>query len=149
MSSWRADAACRGMDPALFHPDPEDRGLIARAKAICAACPVRERCAAEHSCELYGIWAGLTAEERGVKRVAVCKWCGMEFAQQHLEGCCSREHKALHDRAYMRDYQRRHRLSGKMHADGHGTLAKYRSGCHCPSCRWASREHRRRFRGAA
>ena len=44
-----------------------------RAKSICAACPVRQRCLeyAIAADERYGIWGGLTKDERRtVRRIA-------------------------------------------------------------------------------
>ncbi len=68
---WRRDAACRDLDVSVFyHPDNE-RGydLLRRdrdAKAICARCRVRRACLAEALAapERYGVWGGLTPEER-------------------------------------------------------------------------------------
>lgn len=66
---WRADAACRGEDPELFFPvgsaGPAS-GQIAEAKQICARCPVREACLefALRTGQNYGIWGGLTEDER-------------------------------------------------------------------------------------
>ena len=63
---WREDAACRSSDPDVFFPDGEDVVGIAQAKAICAACPVREDCLA-FAVELNqtdGIWGGRTPAER-------------------------------------------------------------------------------------
>lgn len=68
---WQLLAACRGEDPdVFFHPEGE-RGAaraarIAHAKAICTACPVRAACAAHALAvrEPYGIWGGLSEEER-------------------------------------------------------------------------------------
>lgn len=68
---WQADAACRGMDSAVFfHPSGERGATRARraeqAKAICAGCPVLSRCRdhALASREPFGVWGGLTEEER-------------------------------------------------------------------------------------
>ena len=69
---WQLDAACRGADPDVFyHPDAE-RGprRTAReeaAKALCAQCPVRAECLAHalEAREPYGVWGGLTEDERG------------------------------------------------------------------------------------
>lgn len=68
---WQLEAACRGMDSGLFfHPDRERGEARARreeqAKAICAACPVRQACL-DHALavrEPYGVWGGLTEHER-------------------------------------------------------------------------------------
>ena len=68
---WQLQALCRGMDTAaFFHPDAE-RGSSkqrrdAKAKAICACCPVVEQCRS-HALQVhepYGVWGGLTADER-------------------------------------------------------------------------------------
>jgi hypothetical protein len=66
-----ADAACKGADTDLFFgPDAEfvtaRRQREAKAKAICAGCPVRAGCLeyALDTREAYGIWGGLTEDER-------------------------------------------------------------------------------------
>jgi WhiB family redox-sensing transcriptional regulator len=70
---WQLDALCRGLDSAVFyHPDGE-RGQarerrVANAKAVCTACPVVTQCL-EHALsvrEPYGVWGGLSEEERDV-----------------------------------------------------------------------------------
>lgn len=64
--SWAHEAACLGEDQAKFFSG-EGRGAIPdEARAICAACPVREPCL-EHALahdEREGVWGGLTAKER-------------------------------------------------------------------------------------
>ena len=76
---WRARAACRGPETALFFPpthaerrDERDAREV-RAKAICIQCPVREDCLqhALHTGEAHGIWGGLTESERRVLLEAV------------------------------------------------------------------------------
>ncbi len=65
-SSWWQDAECRGVDPEVFHPDPEIKGSDAEAKTICASCPAIEPCL-EYALsvrEKQGIWGGLTEIER-------------------------------------------------------------------------------------
>jgi WhiB family redox-sensing transcriptional regulator len=68
---WRAAAACRLADTSLFF-GPERELVGARrlreqqAKAICATCPVLEPCRAHalvHR-EPYGVWGGLTEDDR-------------------------------------------------------------------------------------
>lgn len=39
---WRRQAACRGIDPDLFHPEQGES--TAPAKAVCASCPVWRDC---------------------------------------------------------------------------------------------------------
>jgi WhiB family redox-sensing transcriptional regulator len=62
--TWRQFAACRGVDPEVFHPTEEEDP--SRAQAICAECPVQEVCL-EHALavrEKHGVWGGLTERER-------------------------------------------------------------------------------------
>ncbi len=61
---WMADAACRGMDPELFFPA---RGYTGHpAKAVCSTCPVIRDCLAYalRNGEKFGVWAGLSEQER-------------------------------------------------------------------------------------
>lgn len=68
---WQLWAACQGLNSSVFfHPDGE-RGAArtrraAEAKAVCQRCPVIERCRrhALATREPYGVWGGLTEEER-------------------------------------------------------------------------------------
>jgi WhiB family transcriptional regulator, redox-sensing transcriptional regulator len=69
---WQFRALCRGEDSALFFPphtleNREDKqAREGRAKAICAACPVRAECL-DYALEIrepYGIWGGLNELER-------------------------------------------------------------------------------------
>jgi WhiB family redox-sensing transcriptional regulator len=66
-ASWAERAACLAEPPDLFFPigvsgPPEH---VARAKAVCLRCPVREQCLA-YALETaqQGIWGGLTEDER-------------------------------------------------------------------------------------
>jgi hypothetical protein len=62
---WRTFAACRGHADAMF-PD-NDQVRIARARAICANCPVSKAClrdAINTGDNQWGVRAGLTPEER-------------------------------------------------------------------------------------
>lgn len=68
---WQFAGACREAEPSIFfHPDGE-RGSARRrraeaAKAVCAMCPVISACR-EHALrarEPYGVWGGLSEEER-------------------------------------------------------------------------------------
>ena len=70
--TWYLRASCRGPESTLFFPPAsierrEVRELReARAKVICAACPVRVECRefALRVREPHGIWGGLTEVER-------------------------------------------------------------------------------------
>lgn len=66
---WWQAAACRTADPDIFFPvsaHGPGREDIARAKAVCARCPVRRQCLqfalATH--QVHGVWGGTTEEER-------------------------------------------------------------------------------------
>jgi hypothetical protein len=51
----------------VFFPDtaaPDYAALVAKAKAICAPCAVREACVEAGLGEQHGIWGGLTARQR-------------------------------------------------------------------------------------
>jgi WhiB family redox-sensing transcriptional regulator len=69
---WQLRAACRGLSSEIFfHPDnergPARSSRDAQAKAVCASCPVREPCRS-HALEVkepYGVWGGLSEDERG------------------------------------------------------------------------------------
>ena len=72
---WRNDAACLDVDPDLFFPigtTGPALDQIDRAKRICRACPVRQRCLA-WALELgaaSGIWGGTTEDERRALRTS-------------------------------------------------------------------------------
>jgi WhiB family redox-sensing transcriptional regulator len=64
---WHKDAACRGMDPAIFYP--ENNYTSYRGQVICEGCPVRNLCDEAGEKESHGIWGGvLPAERRDAKR---------------------------------------------------------------------------------
>ena len=83
---WQLQGACRGSDAAVFfHPEgergPRKLAREAAAKAVCAECPVIAACAAHALAtrEPYGVWGGLSEDEReailaadraGTRRVA-------------------------------------------------------------------------------
>lgn len=70
--TWQRRASCRGGAGRDFYPpfggerkrDRKAREL--RAKAVCESCPVRIECL-DHAVrcgERYGVWGGLTSDER-------------------------------------------------------------------------------------
>ncbi len=68
---WQYEGACRTLDTEMFfHPDgergPSRRNRAAEAKRICAGCPVMMECRIHsfRAKEPYGVWGGLTEEER-------------------------------------------------------------------------------------
>jgi len=68
---WQLDGACREADPRIFfHPEgergPARRDRDAAAKAVCTSCPVLNECR-RHALtvrEPYGVWGGLTEDDR-------------------------------------------------------------------------------------
>ena len=64
--AWTERAACRGMDPEVFFPERGDSRSIARAKEVCADCPVQVECLEANAMERSGIYGGTTALERRV-----------------------------------------------------------------------------------
>lgn len=103
--AWMAEGACVDEDPAIFFP------IVARgqhhmydeARRLCDSCPVREACLAyalTHD-EAWGVWGGLTAEERrALRRVSLrlvpCVVCGERFQSRnsHHRYCSTRCHLA-------------------------------------------------------
>ncbi|WP_374118694.1 WhiB family transcriptional regulator [Streptomyces sp. 8L] len=68
-TDWRGQGACRTADPDLFFPDGHTIPLrILEAKRICARCPIQVECrtSALKRREPYGVWGGLTEDERKV-----------------------------------------------------------------------------------
>jgi len=68
---WQAEAACRDVDSRIFfHPSGErgsaHRNREQRAQRICSTCPVQLACRryALAARETYGVWGGLTEEDR-------------------------------------------------------------------------------------
>lgn len=69
--SWQESGACRRLSPdAFFHPEGE-RGAAriqraTAAKRVCGGCPVLAQCRSHALAarEPYGIWGGMTEEER-------------------------------------------------------------------------------------
>ncbi len=68
-ADWWTRAACASADPELFFPisysGPALR-QVARAKAICARCPIRQECLryALDVGSIQGVWGGMTEAER-------------------------------------------------------------------------------------
>lgn len=68
---WQYQGTCRTVDPeTFFSPDaergPRRRNREAAAKALCNVCPVLDQCR-QHALrvqEPYGVWGGLTINER-------------------------------------------------------------------------------------
>jgi WhiB family redox-sensing transcriptional regulator len=68
-TSWHRDGACTQADPELFFNPYDERGADrtrrdALAVAVCRTCPVMQRCREENLHEQFGVWGGLTEEDR-------------------------------------------------------------------------------------
>ncbi|MGI8575234.1 MAG: WhiB family transcriptional regulator [Egibacteraceae bacterium] len=71
-TGWQARARCQEVDSECFfapnrtEPKPERLAREARAKAVCATCPVREPCLAWALAvrEPHGVWGGHSESER-------------------------------------------------------------------------------------
>lgn len=71
VTPWREAAACAEvLDQVSFFPDKDDIRGIARAKAVCATCPVAAECLtwAIETNQSEGIWGGQTPRERRALR---------------------------------------------------------------------------------
>lgn len=70
---WRHHAVCRDEDPELFFPigtSGPAKAQTEEAKAVCRRCPVVDECLAWalESGEDFGVWGGLSEEERREQR---------------------------------------------------------------------------------
>ncbi|WP_080737185.1 WhiB family transcriptional regulator [Rhodococcoides fascians] len=76
MWQWQLRARCRGKDSTIFFDYGNAQSNIsaetdlAAARRICNACPVMQKCLdhAVASNESFGVWGGLTPEERASHR---------------------------------------------------------------------------------
>jgi len=101
-NAWFAAAACRGLDPELFHPDRGMTIQLEEALAVCATCEVREPCLryALANSERFGVWGGKSAKQRAEMRRArglmptvsrKCRGCQDEFqTTNRKQRWCSR-----------------------------------------------------------
>lgn len=151
---WRSRAACAGHEETMFADDPEP------AKAICEACPVRMDCRAwaVDSEEPYGVWGGLTQEER-TRTCPVCgapkqpEWLGCNFAHNllRLARLVDLEARGEGDvRISSRQKPSARTAPGCPLPRGlsHSTAGAYKAGCRCAAAREARNGQERRHTGA-
>lgn len=90
---WENQAACTSEDPEMFFR--EDRDSTDKAKTVCASCPVTSECLMKGMVEGYGIFGGLTADDRRLLRTAktAAAIAGRRTAikQLHAQGFNDRE----------------------------------------------------------
>lgn len=70
--SWREQARCLGEDPQMWFPASPGATKVSRqAVALCRMCEVRIQCLdyALTTGQVYGIWGGLTEQEREQERL--------------------------------------------------------------------------------
>lgn len=94
-AAWRERAACRHMGTQFFYVDRGE--LLAEAKAVCAACPVRDDCL-EHALannERFGLWGGLSDRERRQLRR------GRGLPARERRAACSKGHEYTDDNTYV------------------------------------------------
>jgi WhiB family redox-sensing transcriptional regulator len=68
---WQYQGACVGLESSRFFSPDAERGQAratreARAKSVCAGCPVIEQCR-QHALKVqepYGVWGGLSERDR-------------------------------------------------------------------------------------
>lgn len=119
--TWTEQAACKGMDPAIHHPNVDVRPsspraagreafreAYAQARLVCASCPVAGECLAYaiDNGENDGMWGGMDPRERWelVGMRARCR-CGRVFSyrgakRRHCSDECRREAVRLQKVAY-------------------------------------------------
>lgn len=81
--TWTRDALCAQTDPELFYPDKGES--VRPAKSVCKRCPVRTECL-QHALdrnEYFGIWGGLSPNERTALRHGAACNC---FKCQQVKG---------------------------------------------------------------
>jgi len=72
--NWRDRAKCIGEDPNIFFPrDVEGKGrarttTYGKAREICKGCPVKVECLEAGRLERFGVWGGLSENERHPKQ---------------------------------------------------------------------------------
>jgi WhiB family redox-sensing transcriptional regulator len=106
--AWQDEAACRGEDPGLFFgADGEDEAAeltrTAKAKAICASCPVTAPCRefAMSAGIRDGIWGGVDFGER---------LCGNKIHRMTAENTLDRGDGTVNCRACRRVVDKRYRM---------------------------------------
>ena len=64
--AWSTRAACLDYPPDVFFPDKPGPGNTAEARQVCGGCPVQVECLADALArgENYGVWGGLTEDQR-------------------------------------------------------------------------------------
>ena len=140
VDQWRPDGLCGRPehDPADWFPD---KGGGAKARKVCAVCPVRRECLLEaiYEGEEHGIWGGAGEHTRRLLRGTL----------------------VLGERRFMIEVQDHFDRLDEFATTGrqpdgpavtfgpgaqHGKASTYNRGCHCPACTEAKMESIRQWR---
>lgn len=82
-SRWMSNAACHGYTPLMFCPEIASPAEVAEARTVCFSCPVQRDCALFGLTSAYGLWGGLTTEERSEVFDAlpepVARWTALHY----------------------------------------------------------------------
>lgn len=93
---WRKQAACRGMDPAIFYPTAGES--LAPAKKVCASCPVKGECLSDNldtftTFNDCGVWGGQSEKARSeIRRAAGTQPKPQGNVRDHGTGAAYRKH---------------------------------------------------------
>lgn len=126
-ADWRAQGACRSLSaPDVMFPHPSDARGIVKAKAFCAACPVRTECAswALSTKEPHGVWGGLSEGDRDEmlrRRHRRPAGCGTDSGykahkarQEEACGECEAAHTKHMNRSWTEAVARAHEVGGTL-----------------------------------
>ena len=64
LNEWKKRAACRGLSPTVFFPQPGNRLALLVARSICQGCAVADLCLEVGLSQGDGIFGGKTVTER-------------------------------------------------------------------------------------
>lgn len=106
---WTRHRACTADQLPLFFPEFGEQHLIREAKRICADCPVRTECLdfAYRMEEPFGVYGGMSANERRRTRLHPCKWCRRLYVKRAGVLFCSTPCQEAQTRLVKREYMAR------------------------------------------
>ena len=99
--SWRSDAACLDADPETFFLLGRG-GSYSDARKVCSSCLVAADCLADGIDEPFGMWGGMTPDERRELRDSSAK-CG---TRSHYRAGCREPGCVAANTAYAADTRR-------------------------------------------
>ena len=132
---------------------PAQRHVLAKAKAICDACPVKVEC---HDWavanRMVGVWGGVAFGPRVHRELnRLCPVCKTPYLVPPTPGrrpetCSPACGKERHLQQQAAADEARGVPVGTLKDRGHGTRVRYAKGCRCRACRRASREYTAEYR---